>query len=125
MTEQIDAGARLANSFGKKIPLQAAFWLKASDDGQWFLYLASDQISDSNFDVAYGEVLRLLGRGPHMWLDPFQVKVTPIDHPVAKSVLEIQQKYPGNLSTRLRNSMLGGQTVDEAHIYALPIALPS
>ena len=42
-------------------PLQAAFWLKESEEGQWFLYLVSDQIDDTNFDQAYGEVHRLLG----------------------------------------------------------------
>src|SRR5438067_929711 len=101
--EQIEAGAELARQFDKRTPLQAAFWLKESGDGQWFLYLASDDINDSNFDLAYGEVLRLLGRGPHMWLDPFQVKVTGTDDPVAKEILAILHKYPGKLATRLRN----------------------
>ena len=88
--EQINAGAKLASEFAMQYkPLQAAFWLKESEDEQWFLYLASDQIDDSNFDLAYGEVLRLLGPGPHMWLDPFQVKVTGIDDPVVKDVIDI------------------------------------
>jgi hypothetical protein len=119
--EQIDAGARLASEFAAQYrPLQAVFWLKESEDGQWFLYLASDHIDDSNFDLAYGEVLRLVGPGPHMWLDPFQVKVTGIHDPVVKDVIELQHRYPGNLSTRLRNRLLGGRNVDEAYIYAVP-----
>ena len=70
VTEQIDAGSRLIKAFDRYAPVQAAFWVKEGEDGQWFLYLASDRIDDSNFDLAYGEVIRLLGTGPHLWLDP-------------------------------------------------------
>jgi hypothetical protein len=122
--EQIEAGAKLASEFDKLTPLQVAFWLKESEDGQWFLYLTSDQINDSNFDLAYGRVLQLPGRGPHMWLDPFQVKVTGTEDPVAKAVLDIQQKYPGRLATRLRNRMLGSVSVDEVYLYPIPVPVP-
>jgi hypothetical protein len=124
VSERIDAGAKLAREFDKRTPLKAAFWLKESEDGQWVLYLASDQINDSNFDVAYGEVLRLLGPGPHLWLDPFQVKVTGADDPVTKAVLAIQEKFAGKLATRLRNRMLGGVSVDEVYIYPIPVPVP-
>jgi hypothetical protein len=122
--EQIDAGAKLANDFNKSTPLQASFWLKEIEDGQWFLYLVSDHINDSNFDVAYGKVLRILGPGPHMWLDPFQIKVTGTDDPVAKAVLAIQQKHPGKLATRLGNRMLGGVSAEEVYIYPNPVPVP-
>jgi hypothetical protein len=121
--EQIDAGAKLAQQFDERTPLKAAFWLKESEDGQWFLYLTSDRIDDSNFDLAYSEVLRLLGRGPHIWLDPFQVKVTGTEDQAAKAVLGIRQKYPSVLGTRLRNRMLGNITVDEVYIYPIPIPI--
>jgi hypothetical protein len=121
VTEQIDAGAKLASEFDKRTPLQVVFWLKAREDGQWLLYLASDQINDSNFDLAYGEVLRLLSPGSNMWLDPFQVKVSGTDNPLAKEVLAIEQKYGGKLAMRLRSLMLGGIYVDEVYIYPIPV----
>lgn len=125
VSEQIEAGAELANEFEKYKPLQAVFWLKASEDGQWFLYLASDQIEDSNVREAYGEVLRILRPKSHVWLDPFQVKVIGTENPLARDVLDIQQKYPASLPTRLRNRMLGGLSIEEAYIYSLPIATSS
>lgn len=124
VTEQIDAGAKLAGEFQKQTPLQAAFWLKESGDGQWFFYLSSDRIDDSNFDVAYGEVLRLLGPGPHTWLDPFQVKVTGSNDAVAKSVLAVHQKYP-SVPVHLRNCMVGGVGADEVYIYPTPLPIPA
>lgn len=126
VTEQIDAGAELAHDFNAKYkPLQAVFWIKESEEKQWNLFLASDQIDDSNFERAYGEVHELLRGKSHVWLDPFQVKVAGINHPIVKSVLDILQRYPAQLPTRLRGRMLGGQFVEDAYIYALPISAPA
>jgi hypothetical protein len=123
VSEQIKAGEELAREFHKWTPLDAAFWLKESEEGQWFLYLASDQINDSNFDLAYGEVLRVLGPGPHPWLDPFQVKVRGSDAPVVKAVLMIQHELSTRFATRLRNRMLGGVSVEEIYIYPSVVAI--
>ncbi len=122
VSEMIDAGAALVRDFAAEYkPLQAAFWLKEPDYGRWYLYLASDQIDDSNIPAAYGEVIRLLDRRPSLWLDPLRVKVRGTDSPLVKSVLDIQRKYPQLLPTRLRSPRLGGETFDEAFLYALPI----
>jgi hypothetical protein len=125
VNEQVDAGAALVREFDKYKPLQSAFWLKESDDGDWYLYLASDQIDDSNSHEAYKEVYRLVAPGPQVWLDAIQVKVRGVDDPVVKSVIEIQKKYPARLATRVRNRLLGGLSIDEAYIYPLPIAASS
>jgi hypothetical protein len=122
VSEQINAGADLVRRFDAEYkPVQSAFWLKDYDDGEWRLYLASDQIDDTNFHLAYSASNRLLGRGPHLWLDPFQVRVTGTGTPLVKDVLDIQQKYPGLLPNRLRQIRLGGEMYQEAFIYALPI----
>jgi hypothetical protein len=121
---QLDAGARLVNEFDKYAPVRAAFWLKPRDEGEWYLYLASDQIDDSNFDVAYGEVLRLTGKTPTPWLDPLQVKVISADAPLAKAVLAILARYPGKVPTRYQGRELGGVPVEEVYIYPTPAPLP-
>jgi len=123
--QQIDAGARFIHEFAKYTSVQAAFWLKATEDNQWFLYVAGDQINDSNFDMAYGEVLRITAKAPDPWLDPFQVKVIGTDDPLAKAVIEIQKKYPGKIPTRYHGHQLGGLSVEEVYIYPLPITVPS
>jgi hypothetical protein len=55
MCDQIDAGARFFGEFRNYLPIQSAFWLKEREDGEWSLYVAYDQITDDNFDIAYGE----------------------------------------------------------------------
>ena len=116
--KQIEAGLKLALNFHTQYkPLIAAFWLK-EDEGQWFLYLASDQIDDTNFDLAYGAVIRLLSLEPHPWLDTFEVKVAGIDDPIVRNIVDIQRKYPG-ASRRLRNRMIGGQSVEGIYVYGV------
>ena len=42
--EQIDEGAQFLSEFAKKYSVKAAYWLMPTEDSQWYLYIASDQI---------------------------------------------------------------------------------
>jgi len=123
VTEQIDAGAKFLAEFQKYAPVQAAFWLK-EEEGGWNLYVASDQINDDNFDVAYGEVLRIAGQIQEPWFDPFQVKLISLDDPLAQAALDIRRRYPGRIPTRFHGKTFGGVSVDEVYVYPSPIPVP-
>src|SRR5262245_60223734 len=100
--EQIEAGARFLSQFRWYAPIRAAFWLKDSDEGNWNLYVASDQITDKNFDLAYSEVGRITEQLQDPWLSPFQVKVLGADHRLAKAALDVLQHLPRKMPVRLR-----------------------
>jgi hypothetical protein len=102
-----------------------AFWLKEGEEGEWSLYVASDQITDDNFDVAYGEVLRIAGQLRDPPFDPFQVKLVGADDPLAKAALDINRRYPGPVATRFHGKVFGGLPVEEVYIYPSPIPVPS
>jgi hypothetical protein len=123
VTEHIDAGEWLIREFSKKIPVQAAFWLRERDSDEWYFYLASDQINESNFDQAYGEVLRIVRPQQSLWIDPFQVKVIGIDAPVAKAALDVMRKYSASIPTRYHGRHFGGLSIDEVYIYSLPLCV--
>jgi hypothetical protein len=123
--EQIDAGARFLCEFQKYLPVQAAFWLKESDEGEWSLYVASDLITDDNFDVAYGEVLRIAGELHDPWFDPFQVKLIGIHDPLARAALDLQRRYPGRTPTRFPGTTFGGIGVEEVYVYPSPLPVPA
>jgi hypothetical protein len=125
VSEQIDAGEWLIREFSKSIPVQAAFWLRERDSDQWYFYLASDQINDSNFDHAYGEVLRIVRPQQSLWIDPFQVKVVGMDSPVAKAALDVMKKYAVRIPARYHGRNFGGLSVDEVCIYPLPLPTPA
>ena len=123
--EQIDAGARFLGEFQKYAPVQVAFWLKESDNGEWNLYVASEHITDDNFELAYGEVLRIAGELRDPSFDPFQVKVIGADDSLAKAVLDIHRRYPGRAANRLHGKVYGGLPVEEVYIYPSPIPVPA
>jgi hypothetical protein len=119
--EEIDAGAELAREFDQYQPIKAAFWLKASDEEQRYLYLASDGIDDTNFDVAYGEVLRLANKIHSPYLDPFRVKLIGDRDPLAQAAIGISNRFPGPIATRFGGKSFGGLSVDDVYVYPSPL----
>lgn len=123
VNEEIDAGAELVREFNKYEPVQAAFWIKAQDDMHRYLYIASDRIDDTNFDVAYGEVLRLADELRSPYLDPFRVKLINAETPLAQAAVEIHHRFPGRMATRFGGKSFGGISVDDVYIY--PTLVPA
>lgn len=117
VSEEIDAGAELARRFDEYQPVKAAFWFKASSDGRRHLYLASDRIDDTNFDLAYGEVLRLTNQMRTPYLSPFQVRVIGGDDPRARAATEFRELFTGPVGVRVHDTDFGGLFIAEAYIY--------
>jgi hypothetical protein len=124
VTDQIEAAARFLAEFHKSYPVQSAFWLKERDEGTWYLYVASDQITDDNFDVAYEEVVRLDGIMRDPWFDSFKVKVIGADDPLAKAAEELRRRYPIRNPTRFPSQMFGGVDAEDLWLYPSPIPAP-
>ncbi len=120
VNEQLEAGGRFLDEFRKYAPVQAAFWLKDGDEGLWFLYVASDQINDDNFDLAYREVGRIDRELLDPWFDVFRVKVIGTDDPLGKAVLDLIRQYGSKRPIRLYGTTLGGRSVDELYVYPSP-----
>jgi len=115
--EEIEAGEELARAFHLYQPLKAAFWLRAGDEEQRYLYLASDGIDDTNFDIAYGEILRLVRKIDSPDLDPFRVRVIGGDNALAIDAAEINTRYPDRVPRRSGSQMFGGLYVEDLYIY--------
>ena len=104
-------------------PVTVAFWLKASDIPNRYLHIASERINDTNFDVAYGEVVRRTGQIRSPYLNPFRVKVVGATDPFAQAAADINERYPGPVATRFGAKTFGGVSVDDFYIYPLPLPL--
>jgi hypothetical protein len=81
VTEQTEAGARFLGEFQKYYPVQAAFWLYHGEDGGWRLYVASDRITDENFDDAYKKAVQAARAINDPWFDVLRVKLIVAIHP--------------------------------------------
>ncbi len=115
--EETEAGEKLVRLLDQYVKVEVACWVKGSEEGQWYLYIASDKIDDSNLDLVYGEVLRLADQMASPYLDPFRVKLIPTRDPIAQAALDIQRRFPGRMATRFGGKNFGGIGVDGVFIY--------
>ena len=125
VSEQIEVGARFLREFAKYRPVQSAFWYKDSDQGEWHLYVASDQVTDDNFDVVYEEVGQVGEQMDDPWFDVFQVKVIGTDHPLARAAQDLQRRYPGRVPGRFPSKAFGAGNGGDVYLYAVPLPAPT
>ena len=119
VAELIDAGADFLHEFDDRRRVAVAFWITPFESDHPYLYVASDEIDDGNLNVAYGEVLQILGGETRLWLDPFQVKLVNSADPIARDAIAIRDRRPANVPTRYNGSSIGGTSIDGAYIYSL------
>ena len=117
VNEQIDAGREFAKAFNAYETVDVFFWLNPADSSEWLLYVASKAIDDGNLDIAYGEVLRLVGSGRQMWLDAFQIKLINSEDALAQKAKEIRDRHPAPLATRYNGTSMASVAVDGVYIY--------
>jgi hypothetical protein len=94
--------------------------MKASERPFRYLYIASDQITDENFDSAYREIGRIAQEMNNPNLDSFWVKVIPGDHPSVRDIVNLYKRYPGAGAVAYRERFLGDTAIDDAYIYPVP-----
>lgn len=118
---QIQDGQRLIDRLvGEGIAVTVACWVKESESGQWFLYLATPLVGpDGATRPAYRRVIAVIrvlhqeGFGIH----PLEVKVIRPTSPVAEAVLAWQRQHPGKRPTWYRGTRLGELDIEGAYIY--------
>jgi hypothetical protein len=121
--DQIEAGEVFLREFNKYRPVQSAFWLKDAEYGRWYLYVASEKITDANFDAAYHEVGLVADAMQDPRFSALEVKVLAATKPLAKAMAELQCRYPGRTPRELRGRTIGGVTVDQVYLYPRPVAV--
>lgn len=120
--EQIDAGTTFLREFEKYAPVDVAFWYRGDDDTSPSLWVASPQFNDENFDLAYGEVIRIAAAMRDPNFGPYEVRIVSPDDRLVKASLELMQKYGGKIPAHYINRTVGGIAADEIYIYPLPVA---
>src|SRR5271166_6318950 len=88
VSEQTKRGKRLiealvANGFDVRV----AFWAKPTDEGTWFLYLASPLVDDKGPAAAYRIVHDILRKMPDPWIDPFEIRVVGLNDSLTEAAL--------------------------------------
>lgn len=132
VNEQTESGQQLIKALAADgFPVQVAFWAKPTDEGKWFLYLASSFVDGEGPATAYRLVHRVLRKMSELWLwiDPLDIRVVGLNDSLAKAALDLMKPkipddpftvqnprpYPG--MTRFGGPTLGGVDIDGAYIY--------
>jgi hypothetical protein len=118
---QIKEGQTLMERLAhEQIPVTAAGWVKESESGDWYLYLATPLVSENGQTrPAYRRVNAVIRKMQEegFGMDPFEKKLIGPHDPVAKDMMANRGGYPGGPPTRYRGNRLGELDVDEAYIY--------
>jgi len=116
--DKINAGRAFLQEFNRVAPVKAACWVKGSEANRWFLFIASDSISEDKIRDGYGQVIAILGKNPSLFLESTDIKLITVDHPLVKDVYDLYRKYPAPGDTWYRGPMFGGMGTDNVFIYA-------
>jgi hypothetical protein len=101
----------------------AAFWLKSSEKGKWYFYIASPVVEADGPARAYSHLHSLIRAMPQpFWIDPLEVRLLGANHPIARDVIAIHAGLPGPRLFPIRwgGKQLGGISIDGAYLYPLP-----
>lgn len=118
---QIESGRELvqalvADGFGVTV----ALWAQESEDGLWFLYIASPVVDERGLAEAYRVVQRKIRSMSGLWLDSFDVKLIGDSESIAKDALKLRGHYQG--ATQVGGRQLGSISIDRGYVYP-PIAV--
>jgi hypothetical protein len=134
VSQLTDDGKRLMDALAKEgFDVQVALWAEPTDEGKWFLYLASQMVDDKGPAAAYRLVHGVLRKMSNVLIDPFEIRVVGLKDSLTEAVLaEIKPKVPNSPyavrnpplyqgMTYFKGITLGGVSMDEAYIYPLPL----
>ena len=136
--EQKESGKQLIAALAAEgFDVRVAFWAKPTDEGKWFLYLASPIVDAEGPAVAYRRVHRVLKKIPGLWIDALEIRVLGLNDSLAEAALQVmrpkvpaspfavQNAKPYRGMTNLPSGMLGGVSFDWVKIYPLSPSLTS
>ncbi len=116
------AGLKLKHT---AIDVTAASWIKTTEDGKWYLYIASP-IVQSSLQSAYRRIYGVVRSMPQPFsIDPFEVRLIDPSEPVAQEVAKVQSQFPVQaIPTWFNGSNIAGMDIEGAYIYPLSVTSP-
>lgn len=122
VTEQIAAGKRFLDAFGRHVPVKVAFWLKTSPDAGWYLFVAPDGFKFEDVRKLYEEVYHVTKdlRDPNF--SQFRVNLVSPNDPFARAALDVYRDHPAPIPAHFQGRSFGGMGVEGVYIY--PPAVP-
>ena len=116
--EQIADGRRFVERFAADgNTVQAAFWVKTAEEGDWFLYVVTDIYDRDGPAAAYRSVHRSLGSLQNSLISSSEIKVIGPKNPIAKDAVAIMARFTGRMATWFGGKSLGSMLVEQIYLY--------
>jgi hypothetical protein len=116
--ERIDEGERFLDEHRKTgFDVAVAFWALTSEEGLWFLYIASPVVDTAGLAEAYRRVYTEFSRSQARWINRSDIKLIGSKSPIARDAIAYQSS---SLPTRYGGRKLGNLIIEEAYIYPKP-----
>ncbi|GAC1469050.1 MAG: hypothetical protein NVSMB9_12370 [Isosphaeraceae bacterium] len=116
--DRIGDGRRFVERFAADgNPVDAAFWVKASEEDSWFLYVATDLVDREGPAAAYRAVHASLDKLGDKCLSSSEIKIVRPSNPLALGVKAIMGRKGGRSAPRFDGRILGQVAVDQTYIY--------
>src|SRR4051794_18584757 len=110
---QIDEGREIVEKLkAEGFDVTAAWWMKTAEEGQWFLYIASQQVDTQGIATAYRTLYSHLRPLRSVWVDRFDVKLVGRNNPIAIEVCDLLRRYPGPMPIRYGGKRLGNVSIE-------------
>jgi hypothetical protein len=116
--EEIDAARKVLDELRKRMPVAAAFWLKA-DEGKWEFYIATDRVEEG-LAAVYQVVNQAADAVDDPNFDPFRVKLIAPRHALGRAAREVYQRRPSEIPVYIRGGFFGGIWADGVYLYPPP-----
>jgi hypothetical protein len=118
---RIEDGQRLIDQLVRDgFPVRVAFWVKTSEEGDWFFFLGSPEVDFEKPGDAYGKVYVSLSKVPDCSISLSEIKLVNGTNPVARAAVALRDRHKGMVPTRFHGKRLGNLAVEEAYIYPPP-----
>jgi hypothetical protein len=116
VNEKVDDGKRFVEHLTRSgFDVAVAFWALTSEEGLWFLYIASPVVDADGLADAYRKVYSELAQCTVRWISRSDIKLIGPNNAIAVDAIAYQS---GSAPTAYHGRKLGNLIIDEAYIYA-------
>ncbi|HUG94399.1 MAG TPA: hypothetical protein VML55_26445, partial [Planctomycetaceae bacterium] len=103
-----------------QFPVAVAFWVKTSEEGLWYLYIASAAVDTQKANEAYRIVYGALDKIPGCSILPYEIRLLNSADPIAGDAIALRDRYPIRKPTRYHGQRLGSLMAEEVFFYPRP-----
>jgi hypothetical protein len=116
--ERLEDGRKLLSELVRSgFDVTAAFWAKTSEEGIWFLYIASKNLDSNQHADAYRAAYAALTRLGPISISFSELKLVAPGNPIAIDAQKLRARFSANTAGRVANSRLGSVWADEVYVY--------